>query len=187
MKKIIGQHPDIDDILLFGSVARGKKRPNDTDVLVIFKKTVNKKAEHLIRKELEQHYRNVSILSKTKKTVLDQSFDARESILFEGRSIVTGKNLAELYGFDPVGMFKYDFGKWSKLQKTKFYHALNGRAGEQGMLQKLDSMKLSANLIIAPLGMIEPMREFLESWELKHTYIPLLIPQRMNKKRILEG
>ncbi len=45
---------------------------------------------------------------------------------------------------------------------------------------------IADGLILAPLEQIEPMREFLQSWEIEYTYIPTLIPQRMNKKRILE-
>lgn len=43
------------------------------------------------------------------------------------------------------------------------------------------------SLIIVRLERIEPMREFLQSWEIEYTYIPILIPQRMSKKRILES
>ena len=31
---------EVDDILLFGSTVRGKEKPEDTDILIIFKKKI---------------------------------------------------------------------------------------------------------------------------------------------------
>ncbi|MDP3640002.1 MAG: hypothetical protein Q8R53_02245, partial [Nanoarchaeota archaeon] len=119
--------------------------------------------------------------------LLEQTFDARESALFEGVSLITGKNLARRYGFISFGMFKYTFGKWEKLQKTKFYYALNGRKGDEGISQKLECIKLSDRIVLVPLGNIEPFREFLESWKLEYIYIPIIMPERVGQKKILEA
>ncbi len=75
---------------------------------------------------------------------------------------------------------------WTKLKKTKFYHALNGRDGKEGMLQFLKCIKLSDSTILAPSNNIEPLREFIESWDLDYRYIPMIIPKRLAKKQILE-
>jgi predicted nucleotidyltransferase len=183
LKKII-KDSEVEDIILFGSVVRGKDRPNDIDILVIFKKKVDKNLEYKIRKELEKYWKNISIVSKTVKTVIEGSFAARESVLFEGRSLISKDNLAEKYGFDSLGMFKYNFSGWDKLQKTKFYYALNGRNSE-GIVNKYDLIKLSDNILLSPLDKIEKVKEFLDSWKLKYLYVPMLIPRRLNKKRIL--
>ena len=177
---------EVDDILLFGSTVRGKEKPEDTDILIIFKNKVVKEAEYKLRKALEKYFPKVSFISKTRKTVIDSAFDARESILFEGLSLLTGKNLARQYGFTSFGMFKYDFGNWDKLQKTKFYYALNGRKGGKGISQKLGCVKLSDRILLVPLHNIELFREFLESWELEYKYIPCVLPERLSQKKILE-
>jgi len=176
---------EIDDILVFGSVIKGKEKPNDVDVLVIFENKINKEEEYGIRKIIEKYYSKASIVSKTKKTVLEASFDARESILFEAISLLTGKNLARGYGFTSFGMFKYDFSKWNKLQKTKFYYALNGRGSGEGIFQKLSCIKLSDQIILVSLDKIELFREFLDNWELDYKYVPTLVPERLGKGKIL--
>jgi len=186
LKKIVKSYPLVDDIILFGSVVRGKEKPADTDILVIFQEKVDKNVEYLIRKELEKVYLNLSIVSKTKQTLMDPSFDARESFLFEGVSLLTKEKSAEDYGFSSYGLFKYDFKQWDKLKKTKFYYAFNGRAGSKGFSQQLGCIKLSDRIILVPLDKIEAMRTFLESWELPYNYVPTLIPQRLSKKELLE-
>ena len=187
LKEIIKNNNDIEDILIFGSSVRGKEKVDDLDILVLFKTKIDKNIEYAIRKELEKHYNKIAIISKTIKTSVDQSFDARESILFEGFSLISGDNLAKKYGFSSLGMFKYNFNGWNKLRKTKFYHAFNGRKGKCGIADLLNCIKLSNNLLLSPLDKIEHVKEFLESWKMNYVYIPIIIPQRLNKKNILQG
>ena len=186
LKEILKKNKEVEDILLFGSAARGKEEPADLDILVLFKDKINKNVEHSIRKEIEKEHEKISIISKNKDTALDSSFDARESILFEGISLITGENIAKTYGFDSLGMFKYGFKGWTKVKRIKFYHALNGRDKSGGILQSLNCVKASDGIILAPLDKIEPMRSFLDSWKIEYKYIPTLIPERFNKKQILE-
>lgn len=186
MNSLIKRFQQVSDIFLFGSTVRGKLKPQDTDILILFKDKVDKEVEYSIRKILEKRYPRLSIISKTEKTVLDESFDARESILFEGKSLISGKKFADRYGFQSFGLFKYDFGSWSKLQKTKFYYVLNGRAGRQGMADVLGCIKMFDSALLVPLEKIDPLKDFLDSWNLRYTYIPLLIPKRLSRKKILE-
>ncbi|MBU0459873.1 MAG: nucleotidyltransferase domain-containing protein [Nanoarchaeota archaeon] len=184
LKKVVSE--ELADIILFGSTVRGKAKPGDIDVLVLFKEKIDKEIEYKIRKILEKYSQKISLVSKTRKTVLEPSFDARESVLFEGISLLTGLNLAQIYGFTSFGMFKYNFKDWTKLQKTKFYYALNGRKGQEGIFQKLSCIKLSDQIILVHLNKIELFREFLESWKLDYRYIPVVMPERLGKKKILE-
>jgi len=91
LQKLVTTLPDVEDVLLFGSAVRGKVQPKDIDILILFKKKVDKHSEYLIRKELENYYSNLSIVSKTLTTALEPTFDARESILFEGVSLLSRK------------------------------------------------------------------------------------------------
>lgn len=187
LKRILVKYPKMADIILFGSSARGKENPRDWDILVLFEKEIDKTAEYSVRKELEEDYTNISIISKTEKSILEESFDAREGILFEGKSLVSGKRFAQRYGFLSFGAFKYNFEGWSKLKKTKFYYALNGRGKENGIARQLDCVKLSDSLILAPLEKIEKFKEFLDGWKINYHYIPLLLPTRLGRKKILES
>jgi len=184
LKKILSSHIIVDDILVFGSVVRGKEHPGDIDILVIFKDKVDKVVEYDIRKILQEEFSKVSIISKTLHTIISQTFDARESILFEGKSILTGKTLGEKYGYSSYGAFKYNLKDWTNLKRTKFYYALNGRSGNEGFSDKLNCIKFSDRIVFVPLEHIEKFREFLNSWEMEFIYIPLLIPARFKKKHL---
>ena len=186
LKKLLKKTKNIEDVLLFGSALREKRKPSDIDILVLFKTEVVVEELHLIRKEIELHYRNVQVVARTLKNISDTSFDARESYLFEAKSLITQKNLAEECGFSALGMFKYKFDDWTKLQKTKFYYALNGRGKSDGVKQLLNCIRLSDNVLLVPLNNIDEFKDFLESWKLKYIFSPLLIPDRMNNKEIIE-
>lgn len=96
------------------------------------------------------------------------------------------KNLNEQYGFAPIGMFKYQFKEWTKLKKIKYYYALNGRGRQRGIVEELACTKLADGVILVPLNKVELFRAFLEFWKVEYVYIPSLIPERLNKKKILE-
>ncbi len=186
LKNLVKKTKDVKDIIVFGSIVRGKIKPNDIDIIVIFNNKINKNVEYEIRKKLEKDYNNISIISKTRKSILEKNFDARESILFEGISLLSNKRLADKYGFSSLGMFKYEIKNFNPGKKTKFYYALNGRFGKEGVLKKLECIKISNNLVLTPLFNIEEFKEFLEFWGINYIYIPTLIPKRINKKNILE-
>ena len=187
LKGIVKANPDIADVVLFGSIVRGKEKPTDIDVLVLFKSKIAKNKEYLVRKIVERYGKNIAIISKTISTVIESAFDARESILFEGVSLLSGKSLAEEQGFSSWGMFKYHFEGWTKLKKTKFYYALNGRNGKQGAAERHGCIKLSDQILLVPWSHIEPFRLFLEAWQLLHIYIPVLLPFRLARKDLLES
>jgi hypothetical protein len=165
---------------------KGKENPKDIDLLIIFKENVDKEIEYVIRKELEKHFSQVSIISKTEKNIFDPAFDARESILFEGLSIVNHEWVAEKYGFSSLGMFKYDTHSMNNVQKTQFYYALNGRNKQKGIAEQMECIKLSDNVMLVPLKNIDKIKEFFELWHMNYKYIPFLIPERLNKKTLLE-
>lgn len=175
---------EIEDIIIYGSTMRGKQNPNDIDILVLFKNKINKDKEYEIRKKLEQ-IKKIEIISKTKEQQKEDHFNAREGILFEGYSLLRNKYLCEEQGFKALGLFLYQTKKITNIQKTKFYHALNGRRNTEGLTQKLGIIKLSNNALVTELKNIEQTKEFLDKW-VEYNYIPLLIPERLAHKKFLE-
>ena len=96
------------------------------------------------------------------------------------------KNVGQQYGYNSVGMFKYHFKGWSKLKRTKYYYALNGRGAQRGILENVSGIKLADGVVLVPLSKIEVFQSFLEFWRIEYMYIPALIPERLNHKKILE-
>ena len=52
IKKLIKNKDNLIDIVVFGSLVRGKYKPNDIDILILFKNNVDKDLEYEIRKQL---------------------------------------------------------------------------------------------------------------------------------------
>ncbi len=176
---------EIKDIVVFGSLMRGKSAPEDIDILIIFKKKVDKDVEYELKKLLSHAAENISLISKTEETYQEQSFDAREGVLFEGYSLVKQKFIASDFGFVSLGLFFYSTKELSNVEKTKFYYALNGRGESKGAIDNLEGIKLSDNIIAVPINKIESAKEFFGYWKLEYKYVPSLVPLRLGKKSII--
>jgi len=175
----------IDDIVLFGSSVRGKKKPNDVDILIIFTEKVDKEIEYEFKNKIVKIIENVSLISKTSKGIYDSFFDAREAILFEGYSLVSNELLSSKYGFNAYGMFIYSTKELNNSDKTRFYYAFNGRRGEKGFVDSSNAIKLSDNVLLVSLENIEEAKEFFDFNKIEFKYNPTLIPSRLAKKQII--
>lgn len=173
------------DIILFGSSTRGKTKPNDIDILMLFNEKIDRDIEYDFKKKIAKIYENVALISKTKENLNDPTFSAREAILFEGRSLLTKTSLASKWGFDPIGLFIYDTKPLKNTEKTRFYYAFNGRKGVQGIADSLRAIKLSDRILAVPLEEIEKAKEFFDFWKMSYTYIPTLLPTRLAKSHII--
>ncbi|MEW6063079.1 MAG: nucleotidyltransferase domain-containing protein [Nanoarchaeota archaeon] len=176
---------ELKDIILFGSVIRGKSDPKDIDIVMLFKDNINKNIEYKFKKLILNYIQNVSIISKTEKTYINPYFDAREGILFEGYSLIKSRFIAEEFGFISFGLFFYNTKKITNVKRTRLYYALNGRLSNKGVIDKWGAIRLSDNIIAIPINNIESAKEFFEYWNLDYRYIPSLIPQRLGKKNLL--
>jgi predicted nucleotidyltransferase len=168
---------EIDDIVLFGSTLKGKDNPKDIDILIIFKKKVNKEFEY----NLKQIYNlnKIQIESITLNEFYTENYIAKEGIFLEGYSLLHNKKINTLYGFNSIAFIKYDIQRLKGSARIKFYYALQGRNKNEGILKKLNAKRFSNNVIIIKYSRIEIIKEFFEYWKLDYKIIPTLIPQRL--------
>ncbi len=172
----------VKDVVLFGSLVRGKDAPGDIDVLIVFLDKVNKELEYEFKQQCPE---KVSIISKTASSIYEESFSARESVLFEGYSLVRKRFIASEWGFSSLGLFIYQTRKLANTAKTKFYYALNGRSDSKGISDSLEAIKLSDNILAVPLEKIELAKAFFEYWSVDHTLVQSLLPSRLAKQHII--
>lgn len=167
---------EILDIILFGSAIKGKEKPADVDILVLYRSKVNLDISYELKKELS-FLGEIEIISKTYSQLFDSSFSAREAVLSGGYSLIHKKFLHESLGYSSFMLFKYRLEGMSKTRRMQFYYSLYGRTGE-GMLEELKSYKFSENMILAPMTEGEKMKEYLEKW-VKFVEMPILMPSRL--------
>ena len=135
--KVIEQalkRPEIIDIMLFGSIVRGKEEPEDIDLLIIYSPQLKDYTElgYNLRKTLEKINRKISIIEKKYNEVFAPEFFANEALLSEGFSLRENGFLSDLLGYKSYKLFKYSLGSLSKTKRMQFYYSLYGRGKEMG-------------------------------------------------------
>ncbi len=164
------------DIILFGSVVKGKEKPADIDIMVVYKAQIDLDLSHELKKKLS-FVGEIEITSRTYAQLFEPSFLAREVFLSEGYSLISRKFLHEGLGYSSFVLYKYDLKGLSKTKRMQFYYSLYGRTSK-GMLEELKSFKFSENLILTPMTESEKMKEYLQKW-LQFIEIPMLMPLRL--------
>ena len=175
---------DIVDIVLFGSSVKGKEKPKDIDILLIFNKRVDSNLAYKLRKSLEMLNLKVSITPIVYKDLFNTSFLAREAFINEGYSIINKTTIAKGLGFDSFYLFTYNLKNLNKSDRMKFYYSLYGRNRGKGMLKILNAIKFSENMILVPVERIEEARDYLSSLNIEYKETPVLIPERITKSEI---
>tara|TARA_Y100000310_G_scaffold332444_1_gene408026 strand:- start:1827 stop:2504 length:678 start_codon:yes stop_codon:yes gene_type:complete len=154
------------DIIIYGSIVKGKDSPGDIDILVIFN-------EGNLRQRLNEIQRIKSrILSKFSKKKIDikqsllkdifnPEFFAKTGIFLEGYSIFRGRKFSETLGFEPYSLFTYSLKGLSHTQKVKFNYLLAGRTTE-GLLKEFKGERLVNGAVKVPLENSVEFEEILK-------------------------
>lgn len=178
-RKFFNANPEVIDILLFGSAVKGKTKPNDLDILLVFNREKNLEKAQQLRLLLEKISKlKISVTAKTYLELFQNNFLAREAVLIESYSLINKMSLAQNYGFSNRVMFNYQLKGKTKSERMRFYYSLYGR-NSVGMLERLKAKKYTDTIILCPVENWEKMREFLNSWNLEFKETPLLIPSRL--------
>ena len=170
---------EVIDILLFGSIIKGKSKPSDIDLLIIYKSKDNIDLNYQLKKQLEKYKLNIQITSKIYPDIFKANFKARGSVLSEGYSLVNNISISEGLGYSNLKLFKYELKNLNKSERMRFYYALYGRNNAEGVLKDLNAKKFSDTIILCPIANSENMAEFFNSWKLVYLEMPVLIPIRM--------
>ncbi len=166
----------ISDIVLFGSLMKGKNKPKDIDILIIFKERINKKTELEIKRNLNGIY---EINSITEKELFGEDFIAKEGLYLEGYSFSKKKYLRDLLGFISIGYLKYSIRNLRGAKRIRFYYALMGRGSSKGFLSEIKADRFSDNVIVCDYSEIEKLKDFFNSWRIEYTIFPSLVPKRL--------
>lgn len=167
------------DIIIFGSTVKGKEKPNDLDILLVYKDKKDADISYELKKRLVGF--NAEIVDKTYKELFETSFNAREALLAEGYSLVYKKFIAEGLGYNNFILFKYELKGFNKSNRMRFYYSLYGRSkNDNGILARLNAKKFSETVLLCPVKNAEFMKEYLGSWHIKFIEFPVLLPSRLN-------
>ena len=164
------------DIVLFGSSVKGKNTPNDIDLLIIYRDKKNLDKSYELKKILKDF--PVEIIDKGYVELFEESFNARESILSEGYSIIFKRSLSQGWGYLSIILFKYELSGFGKSDRMRFYYSLYGR-NSVGILKSCNASKFSESIILCPTDSSEKLREFFRNWKISYSDFPIMIPERI--------
>lgn len=157
---------DIFDILVYGSIVRGKDKVNDIDIVIVFnkKKSVNEKLElaEKLKNQLDSLEVEFDVKSADISDFDDSSFIVRQAILAEGYSLINRRFLHERFGFKTFVIFNYSLDNLNYSQKKMFYYALKGRRDQKGLLELKGAEMLGNCIIKVPLVNSEEFKELFK-------------------------
>lgn len=163
---------EIVDIVLFGSVNRGKLNPNDIDICLIFREKVDLAIVKKINDILGEKF-HVSSL------VVDNFFtnyhSLAKTLLFEGKSLITNKSLIESYSMNPKVLYSYDLSKEYASKKVQVVYLLRGRGSNEGLVKSWNGEFISNSAFIVPLEFDSEVQEVLDKWKVKYKRKRLLL------------
>jgi predicted nucleotidyltransferase len=155
------------DIVIYGSVIKGKEKINDIDIAVILSQKTSLNQKLKLAEELKGKLEFLDIETDIKvidiTDLLDPAFIARQAILAEGFSLLNKKFLHEYFGFSVSILFTYSLSDLTYSEKKMFYYALKGRRGQKGLLELKNSKQISNCAIEVPIIHSEEFRNlFME-------------------------
>jgi len=157
------------DIVLFGSIVRGKYKPEDVDVAVIFKEKIPRTKIDSIVSQLKNFH--------TEYIFLDEIYSEPvwQTLISEGFSLTKNKFLHEILGMKSWFLFTYNLDNLIPTEKPKFFNAVFGRTKGTGLLKELGGRSLGRGAIIVPLENVDKMREILDRWKVNYNVKKIFI------------
>ncbi len=175
IKSLYKRNKGILDIILFGSAIRGKSHPKDIDVLVLFSREIDDKIISELEKLLKKSEYNFQVTAATYSDLFSPTFLARDT-LFDGISLITGKQLSDGFGYKNFVLFKYGLKGFTNSKRVRFFYALKGRY-KKGFLNEM-GYRLGKDSFLIFSHKSEEFKAFLGLWKVDYQEIEVLIPAR---------
>lgn len=159
-KKVKKTHPEIVDIILFGSAVRGKLEPGDIDLAIILKTKADKTLiENEFGKEFHLSFLDIESLFGYEKTLWGTLFQ-------EGISLIQKTKMNKILGMRPFFIYWYNLSKLKYSDKIRFFYALKGRGKAQGILKDAGGESIGKGVLLIPAENDEQIYSFFNTWRL---------------------
>lgn len=153
---------EIFDIILFGSVIKGKAIPEDIDIALITNKSIPKiEGFHASIIKPEEFFKENLSLANT--------------LLREGYSIKHGKFLAELWNFKNKILFVYELSSLSASKKVQIVNILRGKNKHEGMVSSYKGEWLANQVFTIPIEAGHIFEKFFLNFSIKFKKFYILI------------
>lgn len=165
------------DVILFGSSAREKAKPDDIDLCIIIKPDDENKSLDLTdslgrladKAGVKSH---ISILTSDLFVVGNTLV---KTLLSEGFSIKKSKPLSSVIGFESKSLFAYSLKHFSPSKRVQFHYLLKGRYGSEGVLKEVRGEFIGTGSILVPTAKEDLLKEIFDRWDVRYRIRRILI------------
>lgn len=154
LKKLL-KNKEILDIVIFGSLTKGKPNPKDIDIALI---TSQKRIEEIP---------NFHISIITPEEFITSPPTLINTLLREGYSLKYNKAFSEKYNYKNRCLFKYELTTLNPSQKVKIVNYLRGKSGKEGLIEKTKSEWLANQVFISPINSVYMLEDFFVNNKIK--------------------
>ncbi len=169
LKQVLKKHlkNNIADIFIIGSSIKNKLKPNDLDLIVLFKeKNLKQVEDNLFEiKEGLDFIKSVHIEPIFADSMFSEGIFL--TLMHEGFSIRYSKPISDSLNLKSYSIFSYNLENLSKIDKVRFAQALYGRKGK-GLLFESRGISLGAGSFMVDVGREELFKEFFIKWKVKY-------------------
>jgi predicted nucleotidyltransferase len=161
---------EIFDLVIYGSSVKGKEKPQDLDlVLIFYDSPLSFRLDYAqkLKNEIKIN-KEVDLKTMNLREFFDAGFLARQGIILEGYAVIHKKSLAELFGFSGWALFSYTLKNLNHNEKTKFTYVLIGR-NKEGMLKKVHGKSIGRGAVLIPIKDSLFFEDFLIKWNVKYS------------------
>ena len=159
LKPLLKTFSEIEDLIIFGSLAKSASAPNDIDVAAIFLIPPDRDLLRKIKGELERIDARIELQAVTVRQLYDPLWIA---LIREGFSVKKGEFLHTLHKIKPVILYNYTLTKLSPSKKVLFTRGMDAIAKEM----KIE--KLTRSVVLVPFEKKQAFEEFLQTWNLTY-------------------
>jgi len=171
------QKTSVRDVIIFGSLMRGKGKPGDIDLCILIEGGDEKKSLDLVHSLAAITDRYTKFIFQiniiTEKQLIEGNTLTR-AIVTEGFSIKKSLKIAEIWGFQSKSLFIYTLKGFSPSDRVKFHFVLRGRYGNAGVLEEVKGKLLSPGAIMVPAEYEDKMKEVFNAWKIPHRITNML-------------
>ncbi|MBU2523335.1 MAG: nucleotidyltransferase domain-containing protein [Nanoarchaeota archaeon] len=161
---------EIIEIVVFGSILKGKVSPSDVDLAVILDK---KPSQQLLKKINSFNEFHISILTANEFFLNSPSIV--HTLVREGYGLKNNKFLAENFKFSNKILYNYSLISFPASMKVKIVNILRGKREEKGIVESNEGKWLANQVFVVPINSEKLFEEFFSRFSIKFTKSYVLI------------
>ncbi len=165
------------DIVIYGSSVKGKLKPNDLDVALIFLEGSLRerldRAQQIKNKIKGEAEQKIDIKALLLKELFTPEFFGKTGLFLEGISVLTGKPFSERIGFRPYSLFTYSLDGLGHTKKIQFNYILTGRS-KAGLISSLNGVRIGKGAVKIPIEKADEFETVLKDNQINYKRVNLL-------------